>query len=40
MLYSHIAECECQSVNGCVYLAKYSFCVFWVHFLEVDACRE
>lgn len=36
--YSHIAECERQSVNGCVYLAKYSFCAFWVHFLEVNAC--
>lgn len=38
--YSHIAEGECQSVNGCVDLAKCSFCVFWGHFLEVNSCVE
>lgn len=39
-LYSHIAECECQSVNGFMYVAKYSFCVFLGYFLEVNACGE
>lgn len=39
-LYSHIAECESQSVDGCVYLAEYSFRVFSVGLLEVDACGK
>lgn len=39
-MYSHIAECECQGVNGDVYLAKYSFYVFLVLFLEVNACEK